>query len=180
MFTVDDDRGYCGSLGFGRTSGRLFGDVDDETTEDGWGRATVGLKLERHPLTAEKCGSTAENWETVASVEKLGFSPVWTPVSCCSSEDSGGRIGINKKASLNCRLRLDRQRAADGAESAKVPGITRRGLGFSGGVGDYGNYDREKKEELMTAARHYIWNVKSSVSYQFTCVQIWLEFLVAK
>jgi hypothetical protein len=53
-----------------------LGDVDDETTVDGWGRATVALMLERHPLTAEKCGTTAENGEAVASVEKLGFSPV--------------------------------------------------------------------------------------------------------
>jgi hypothetical protein len=50
-----------------------LGDVDDETTIDGWGRATVGLKLERHLLTAEKYGTTTKNGEAVASVEKLGF-----------------------------------------------------------------------------------------------------------
>jgi hypothetical protein len=82
-------------------------DVDDETTIDGWGRATVGLELERHPLTAgwtrllpQKCGTMAENGEVVASAEKLGFSPVWSHVSCCSSDDSGAQIGVNKGAPL--------------------------------------------------------------------------------
>jgi hypothetical protein len=51
----------------------------------------------------EAVGS-AESVEAVASAEKLGFSLVWTPVSCCSSEDSGARIGVSKEAPLNCRL----------------------------------------------------------------------------
>jgi hypothetical protein len=92
----------------------------------------------------EAVGS-AKSVEAVASAEKLGFSPVWTPVSCCSSEDSGAWIGVNKEAPLSCRLRLDRQRAADGAESsgmaesAESPGVARRGLGFCGCVVGYGN-----------------------------------------
>jgi hypothetical protein len=61
----------------------------------------------------------------------------------------------------------------------EILGVTRRGLGFCGGVGGYGNCEREKKEELMTAARHYIWNVKSPVGCECTCVQIWLGLLVA-
>jgi hypothetical protein len=82
-----------------------LGDVDDETTVDGWGRATVGLELEWHPLTAgwtrllpQKCGTTTENGEAVMSAENLGFSPVWSPISCCSSDGSGARIGVNKGA----------------------------------------------------------------------------------
>jgi hypothetical protein len=84
----------------------------------------------------EAVGS-AESVEAVASAEKLGFSPVWTPVSWCSSEDIGARIGVNEEAPLNCRLRLDRQRAVNGAESsgmaesAEIPGVTRRGWGFA-------------------------------------------------
>jgi hypothetical protein len=67
-----------------------------------------GLSVGAAPLTAEKCGTTAENGEAVASVEKLGLSPVWSLVSCCSSEDSGARIEVNKEAPLYYRLRLDR------------------------------------------------------------------------
>jgi hypothetical protein len=42
-------------------------------------------------------------------------------------------------------MRLDRQRATDGAESlwrvesAESPGVAQRGLGFCGSVGGYGN-----------------------------------------
>jgi hypothetical protein len=84
----------------------------------------------------EAVGS-AESVEAVASAEKLGFSLVWTPVSWRSSEDIGTRIGVNEEAPLNGRLRLDRQRAANGAESsgmaesAEIPGVARRGWGFA-------------------------------------------------
>jgi hypothetical protein len=85
-----------------------------------------------------ECGSTRVGGET-------GFSPIWTLVSSCSSEDRGARLGVDKEAPLYPRLRLDQLRAADGAESleraesAERPGVARRGLGFCGGVGDYGN-----------------------------------------
>jgi hypothetical protein len=92
---------------------------------------------------AEKCGTTTENGEAVASAEKLGLSPVLILVSCCSSEDSGAQIGVNKEAPLYYRLRLDRLRAVDGAESSgraeSAERVTWRGLGFCGGVGGYGN-----------------------------------------
>jgi hypothetical protein len=59
-----------------------LGEVDDEATVDGWGRATVGLVQEQHPsmaswtsLPPQKCGMTAENGEAVAMPEKMGFSP---------------------------------------------------------------------------------------------------------
>jgi hypothetical protein len=113
-----------------------LGEVDDA--------ATVRLVQERHPLTAgwtsllpQKCGTTTENGEVVTTPEKMGFSPVWGPVSCCSSGDSGPRIGVNQGAPLYCRLRLDRQRAAEGAdssgrvESAENPGVGGEGWGFA-------------------------------------------------
>jgi hypothetical protein len=92
-----------------------LGEGDDEATVDGWGRATIRLVQERHPLTAgwtrllpQKCGTMSENGEVVASAEKMGFSPVWSPISCCSSGDSGPRIRVNKGVPLYCRFRLDR------------------------------------------------------------------------
>jgi hypothetical protein len=79
---------------------------------------------------------SAESVEAVASAKRLGFSSVWTPVSWRNSEDIGARIADTEEASLNYRLRLDRQRAASGAESsgmaesAEIPGVARRGWGF--------------------------------------------------
>jgi hypothetical protein len=92
----------------------------------------------------EAVGS-AESEKGDASAEKLRFSPVWTPVSWRSGGNIGARIGDTGEAPLNCRLRLDRQRAARGAESSgmvestEIPGVAAR-LGFCG----YGNWDREK------------------------------------
>jgi hypothetical protein len=83
----------------------------------------------------EAVGS-AESVEAVASAKRLGFSPVWTPVYWRSSEDMGARIADTEEAPLNCRLRLDRQRAASGAESsgmaesAEIPRVARWGWGF--------------------------------------------------
>ena len=104
-----------------------------------------GLPVGAAPVGGGECGTAAKNGEAVVSMEKLGFSPVWTLVSSCSSEDRGARIGVNKEAPLYHRLRLDRLRAVDGAESSERaesterPGVTQRGLGFCGGVGGYGN-----------------------------------------
>jgi hypothetical protein len=99
-----------------------------------------GLPVGAAPVDGGECRTTVENVEALASAEKLGFSPVWTLVSSCSSEDRGARIGVDKDAPLYHRLHLDRLRAADGAESsereesAERPGVARRGLGFCGGV----------------------------------------------
>jgi hypothetical protein len=104
-----------------------------------------GLPIGAAPVDGGQCGTTAENGEAVASAEKMGFSPVWTLVSSCSSEDRGARIGVDKEAPLYHRLCLDRLREVDGAESseraelAERPAVARRGLGFCGGVGGYGN-----------------------------------------
>jgi hypothetical protein len=104
-----------------------------------------GLPVGATPVDGGECGATAENVEAVVSMEKLGFSPVWSLVSSCGSEDRGTRIGVDNEAPLYHRLRLGRLRAADGAESseraesAERPGVARRGLGFCSSVGGYGN-----------------------------------------
>jgi hypothetical protein len=104
-----------------------------------------GLPVGATPVDGGECGATAENVEAVVSTEKLGFSPVWSLVSSCGSEDRGTRIGVDNEAPLYHRLHLGRLRAADGAESseraesAERPGVARRGLGFCSSVGGYGN-----------------------------------------
>jgi hypothetical protein len=90
----------------------LLGDIDDETTVDGWGRATVGLKLERHPLTAEKCGSTAEDEEAVALAEKLGFlrSGHPSPVAAASIVERGLGSTRRHRSTADCDWNDSEQR----------------------------------------------------------------------
>ena len=73
----------------------------------------------------EAVGS-AESEEADASAEKVGFSPVWTPVFGCSGANIGARIGDTEDAPLKCRLRLDRQRAARGWKSRRKGERSRR------------------------------------------------------
>jgi hypothetical protein len=88
-------------------------------------------------LLPKKCGPTVEIGEAVASVEKLGFSPVWSPVSYCSSDDSGARIGVNKgrRSTADCDW-IDSERRKErshrgGRSRRRVPESRGDGWGFA-------------------------------------------------
>jgi hypothetical protein len=116
-------------LGLGRTHRRWVG---------------KNYQLERYPLTTVNVEDGGEGGSSRVGGERgsrrvgraIGVFSGLDSVSWRSGGNIGARIGDTEEAPLNCRLRLDRQRAARGAESsgmvesAEIPGVARLGLGI--------------------------------------------------
>jgi hypothetical protein len=115
LLTVEVDPMKCARARVGKNTPKIVGAVPVDGGECGrWRRTSVAV-------------GSAESEEADASAEKVGFSPVWTPGSWRSDGNIGAWIGDTEDATLKCRLRLDRQRAARGWKSRRRGERSRRG-----------------------------------------------------
>jgi hypothetical protein len=86
----------------------------------------------------------------------MGFSAIPSTVAAAASVDRGMGTTRGHRSTADYDW-SDSERRKSAESSGRVESAER--MGFCCGIGDYGNYDREKKLELMTADYDIIYGI---------------------